>query len=233
MSKFLSFDIEIAMSIPEGVEDWSALHPMGITCAATWASDEDKPRVWCGRDDWGSFAPRMGMTELAMLVAYMHNAVADGYQVVTLNGAGFDFRELAESSMLHGVCKEIAWGHCDLFYQVFCQLGYAPGLNAISQGMNCGCKTADVDGAKAPELWMSGQYGKVLEYVANDAKLTLDVAQAIHDAGEVRWTSKNGRPQCVNIEKLLSVREASLLTLPDNSWMSNPWTRSKFTGWLQ
>lgn len=232
MNKFLSFDIEIAMSIPEGTEDWSALHPMGITCAATYASDEDKPRVWCGRDDWGAISPQMTVDELTGLLAYMDNAVADGYSIVTLNGAGFDFRELAASSQQWQICKDLAWNHLDLFYTLFCKLGYAPGLNAIATGMGCGSKTQDVDGARAPELWAVGQYGKVLEYVANDAKLTLDVAQAVASVGEVRWTSKSGRPQVVNVDRWLTVRESSLLELPNNSWMDKPWTRDKFVGWM-
>lgn len=68
---------------------------------------------------------------------------------------------------------------------------------------------------------------------ANDAKLTLGVALAVESAGVVRWTSKGGRPQTVNVDRWLTVREASLLPLPDNSWMSNPWKREKFTGWIK
>lgn len=235
MDKFLSFDIEIAMTIPEGIEDWSTLHPMGITCAATWASDEDSARVWCGRDRlWGDFAPQMSVEELSRLVNYLSVMSISGYKIVTLNGAGFDFRELAESSQRHIDCKRLSWDHYDIFYTLFCKLGYAPGLNAVAQGMGCGSKTQDVDGARAPELWAAGQYGKVLEYVANDAKLTLDVAQAVADAGEVRWTSKAGNPQAVNVDRWLTVKESSLLELPDNnSWMSKPWTRDKFVGWMQ
>lgn len=233
MNRFISFDIEIATTIPEGVEDWSTLHPLGITCAATWASDENRPRVWCGRDDWGAISAQMMQDELIALVAHLDDAVADGYKIVSLNGAGFDFRELAMSSGQHEICKDLAWNHYDLFFTLFCILGYAPGLNAIAQGMGCGSKTVNVDGAKAPELWQNGKYGQVLDYVANDAKLTLDVAQAVKSCGEVRWTSKSGRPQVVNVDQWLTVRESIELELPDNSWMKGKgWERSKFVGWL-
>lgn len=233
MHKFLSFDLEIATTIPEGVDDWSTLHPMGITCAATWASDESNPRLWCGHDKlWGHFVPQMVTEQLNSLINYLMVMSASDYKIVTLNGAGFDFRELAASSGRYESCKQLAWNHYDIFYAIFCQLGYAPGLNKVAQGMNCGSKTQDVDGAKAPELWATGQYGKVLEYVANDAKLTLDVAQAVAGAGEVRWISKSGKSQRVNIDRLLTVQESSLLPLPDNSWMDKPWTREKFIGWL-
>lgn len=233
MSKWLSFDIEIATTIPEGVEDWSTLHPMGITCAATWASDESNPSVWCGRDDRGAISERMTVAELAPLVGYLHESMADGYRVLGLNTAGFDFQELAASSGHYEICRHLGWNHYDLFFSLFCHLGYAPGLNAIAQGMGCGSKTENVDGARAPELWADGQYGKVLEYVANDARLTLDVALAVESAGTVRWTSKSGRPQVVNVDRWLTVRESSLLPLPDTSWMTNPWKREKFTAWMR
>ena len=36
--KYLAFDLEIAREIPEG-GDWKANRPLGISCAATLASD--------------------------------------------------------------------------------------------------------------------------------------------------------------------------------------------------
>ena len=235
MNKLISFDIEIASTIPEGVDDWSTLHPLGISCAATWASDEDKPRVWCGRYFFGDIARQMSIDEVCAMIAHLSNMQDEGYRIVTFNGAGFDFRELAASLPLDWgrKCQELAWNHCDIFFQVFCQLGYSPGLAAIAEGMGVGSKTKDVDGALAPELWQAGQYGKVLDYVANDALLTLQTAQAIEAAGEVRWTSRSGRPQVEPIDRQLSVAEASELPVPDTSWMDDAWSRSKFVGWLQ
>lgn len=232
MNQWLAFDIEIARLIPDDAQDWAALHPLGITCAATWASNEDKPMVWCGRDDWGSIAPQMNQVELAQLTNYLHHKTMQGYQVVGLNTAGFDFRELAVSSGEIEICKELAWGHCDLFLHVFCLKGFSPGLAAMAKGMDLPGKTDGMDGVKAPEMWNRGEYGKVLEYVVQDVRTTLDVAQAVEDDGWLYWTSKSGRPQAIKIERWLSVVESMELPLPDTSWMDEPWDRSKFVGWL-
>lgn len=232
MARWIAFDIEISKQIPDDTNDWSTLHPLGISCAATWASDEDKPMVWCGQDGWGSIAPQLSMIELAQLVSYLHYKTMQGYTVVGLNTAGFDFRELAVSSMLHDVCKEIAWSHVDLFFHVFCLKGFSPGLDAMAKGMDLPGKTEGIDGAKAPEMWQRGEYGKVLEYVVQDVRTTLDVAQSVENEGWLYWTSKSGRPQAIKIERWLSVAEAAELPLPDTSWMDEPWDRSKFMGWL-
>ena len=232
MTKWLAFDIEIAKTIPEGIDDWSSLHPLGISCAATWASDESTAKVWCGRDAWGAISPQMTMKELWLLVDYLHQMTLNGYQIVGLNTAGFDFRELAASSCRWHVCKEIAWSHVDLFFHVFCERGFSPGLNAMAHGMDLAGKTEGIDGAKAPELWAKGQYGKVLEYVVQDVRTTLDVAIAVESEGFLRWASKSGKLQAVRIDRWLPVVDAAELPVPDNSWMDKPWTREKFVGWL-
>ena len=73
----------------------------------------------------------------------------------------------------------------------------------------------------------------MLSYVAQDAKQTLDLAMAVEAAGELRWTSKSGRPNSVKIPQWLTVQEALELPEPDTGWMDAPWPRSKFTGWCQ
>lgn len=233
MNKFLAFDIEIAMEIPEGVDDWTKLHPMGITCAATWASDESRPRIWCGRDYWGAISHQMSTDELSRLIDHMIAYQSAGYQVLTFAGAGFDFLELAAASNRWDACKSLAWNHVDMMFQTICLLGYTPGLNRLAKGMGLEGKTEGVDGAKAPELWKNGYYGKVLEYVAQDVRTTLDVAQAVIDCGQMRWESKTGRQQGLKINQWLSVEVASLLPEPNVSWMTDPWPRSKFIGWMQ
>lgn len=36
--KYLAFDIEISKPIPDDATDWEQYRPLGISCAATWAS---------------------------------------------------------------------------------------------------------------------------------------------------------------------------------------------------
>ena len=93
--------------------------------------------------------------------------------------------------------------------------------------------TEGMDGAKAPELWRRGDYGKVLEYVAQDVRTTLDVAYAVDREKWLRWTSKSNAPVTVRVEKWLSVVEALDLPLPDVSWMGGKeWKRDKFVWWI-
>lgn len=233
MTNYLAFDIEIAVEIPEGIDDWSTLHPLGISCAATWKSDESKPMVWCGHDAYGAIASQMTPVELQRMIAYMQAATYQGYQILTFAGAGFDFLELAAASGEWEICRQLALGHVDMFFGVFSLLGYGPGLNRIAKGMGLAGKTEGMDGAKAPELWRRGDYGKVLEYVAQDVRTTLDVAQAVEREKWLRWTSKSNAPVTVRIEHWVPVIEAMNLPLPDVSWMGGKeWKREKFVGWL-
>ena len=55
--QLIAFDIEIAESLPDGVEDWLQHRPLGISCAATVASGE--PAVlWYGKKSTGGDAGR-------------------------------------------------------------------------------------------------------------------------------------------------------------------------------
>lgn len=232
-NRFLAFDIETAMIIPEGVTEWGALHPMGITCAATWASDEEKPRVWCGFDEcYGSITPAMSPRQVSKLVDYLEACYEDDYRIVTVNGAGFDFRELAESSGDFNVCRQLNLAHIDCFFHVLCHLGYSPGVDAMSKGMGLPGKLKDVGGALAPELWRTGEYGRVLSYVAQDVKQTLDLVMAVDSKKALSWTAKSGRRNTIQIPQWLTVAQALKLPEPDTSWMDSPWPRSKFTEWM-
>jgi len=52
--RYLAFDIETAKDIPGDDFNWRPHRPLGISCAATLASDSDQPRLctarhWMGR----------------------------------------------------------------------------------------------------------------------------------------------------------------------------------------
>lgn len=95
-------------------------------------------------------------------------------------------------------------------------------------------KVKIIDGCeKYQRIANNGDYHKVLEYVSQDVKATLALAQAIRDQGELRWVSRAGRPNQCDMPLLLTVKEAIPMPPPDTSWMSNPWPRSKFYGWIE
>lgn len=230
MTRYLAFDLEIAKTVPFN-QDLDAHRPLGITCAAGWASDQDNPVVWCGRGQHGEIAPAMTTGEVIAMINYLQGAVYQGYTLLTFNGAGFDFRCLVDEGGDPDVCKSLALSHVDIFFHLFCRLGYGPGLGRAAKGMGLAGKTEGMDGAKAPELWQRGQYGQVLQYVAQDVRTTLDLALAVESAKEVRWMSKAEKPVAVGVDRWLTVTESLALPEPDTSWMKDSRKREKFVGW--
>ena len=84
-----------------------------------------------------------------------------------------------------------------------------------------------------PSCGLGGNGRKSLPYVAQDARTTLEVAQACEGCGELRWIARSGKVRRMALgEGWLTVREALELPLPDTSWMDEPWPREKFTGWM-
>ena len=82
-------------------------------------------------------------------------------------------------------------------------------------------------------LWAEGRREEVLRYVAQDVRTTLDLATACETCGELRWVARSGKVRSMALgEGWLTVSEALGLPLPDTSWMSEPWPRERFTGWM-
>lgn len=227
--KYLAFDIEIAKEIPEGEIDWKAHRPLGITCAAAASSNGDLWNWWA--NDNGKFAPLMTAEQCRQMLADLGRLTDDGYTLLTWNGLGFDFDILAEESGEFQACKRLAMEHVDMMFHFFCVKGFPLGLDAASKGQGLPGKPEGMSGAKAPDLWIKGEYHKVLDYVSWDVKNTLAVATVVETSGRLNWTAQSGRPNTWECNKWLTVREAMELPEPDTSWMTNPWSRSKFYGW--
>ena len=224
MTRFASFDLEIARPVVDN--NWRG---NGISCAVCVLSDVPNALVWQGQPELGKHGAMAVAEALDVLLS-------DGYTLVTFNGAGFDLKVLAdECGPRHDYAAwfaEMARGHIDMFFDLFCRLGYGPGLNALAKGMGLGGKTEGVDGAMAPDMWQSGRYQEVIDYCIQDTRLTLQVAQAVIERGAAEWTSKSGKPQRVEIDHWLTPAQAVQLLEPDNSWMGDrAWPRSKFVGW--
>ncbi len=230
---YLAFDLEIAKGFPDGAPDWRPYRPFGISCAAT-ASASGDVRVWVGRDQAGNPADQMSQAEVVELVEYLQKEVAIGKTVLTWNGAGFDFDVLAEESGLGALCQELAINHVDMMFHFLCEKGYLLGLDKAAKGMGLAGKTAGMEGALAPKYWEQGRRQEVLEYVAQDARTTLQVGQVTEQRGMLSWVSSTGKNQQLLLRKgWLSVREALELPLPDTSWMKQPMKRNKFVGWMK
>ena len=203
----------------------------GITIAATLASG-DAPKLWYEQEQDGRATGGMVTTETAgALVSYLLDAAQTGHPIVTWNGAGFDFRVLARASGRTADCIDLAWAHVDLMFWLHSVKGFSVGLAKAAQAAGTG-KTPGITGADAPRLWATGQYERVQEYVAQDVRALAAVYEATVQRRELRWINSGGRTSSAR-GKVLAVREAAALPLPDTSWMKRPpWPREKFVGWM-
>lgn len=231
--RYLAFDIETAKDVPGEDFNWRPHRPLGISCAATLASDMDQPTLWFGKAADGSPAARMSREDAKELVTHLVQLASEGYRILTWNGLGFDFDILAEESAADKLCKQCALDHVDMMFHAFCSLGYPIALEKTAQGMGLPGKPVGMSGVKAPRLWAEGKFDKVLEYVAQDVRIALRVAQACEQRGKLEWITRKGTRGSMPLKNgWLSVKEALQLPEPDTSWMSAPIPRRDFTAWL-
>ena len=175
----------------------------------------------------------MTQPDLSKFVDVLQDCVEAGYTIVTLNGLGFDFDVLGEESQRVADCRQLALGHVDILFHIFCEKGFGVGLNAAAKAIGLS-KPEAIDGSVAPQLWKDGQCQQVLDYVAEDCKLTLAIAQKSEEMKIFRWITRKGSTARFDIPTgWFSVQDAMKLPLPDTSWMDRPWPRSKFTSWLE
>jgi hypothetical protein len=235
MSRYAAFDLEIAKLLPENATNLMAHRPLGITCAAVmFGAGTNQPTVWYGKTTSGDIAGKMSRKEAQDIVGFLQALIEQGWTLLTWNGLGFDFDVLAEESGLLNECRTLAQSHVDMMFHFFCVQGYALSLDKAARGMRLAGKTAGMSGALAPKMWSEGKHREVIDYLEQDVRTTLALAEAVDQHGELRWTSQRGSPMQVRLPQgWLRVQDAMSLPLPDTSWMSRPWPRSRFTGWLQ
>lgn len=231
MRRYLAFDLEIAKPLPDGIEDWKTIRPLGICCAATLSGNGTT--TFHGRTPNGEIADQLEPLDITQLVEHLVAAVDSGYTILTWNGLGFDFDVLAEESSELQTCKVLALDHVDMMFHIFCLKGYPLGLDTAAKGMGLPGKTPGMTGDKVPIYWAQGRRVEILDYLIQDVRTTLLLGQAVEQRRQLRWTSRSGKPQSLPMhDGWLTVRQAIELPEPDTSWMDDPWPRSKFMGWL-
>ena len=229
--RYIAFDIETT-KVMEDASDWRESRPLGISCAATLPID-DQPRLWHGGTDRTRPADQMSREEAAALVEYLTAQVAQGYTLLTWNGIGFDLDVLAEESQMLDNCRQLAANHVNMMFHVVCRLGYGVSLDAAARGMGLAGKPEGMTGAVAPVLWARGEREKVLAYVGQDTRTTLELALKCESVGAFRWIARSGKVRRMMLpDGWLTAGEALELPLPNTSWMSEPWPRERFTGWM-
>lgn len=225
--KLLAFDIET-----QDFDDSKDVRSAGITCAAAVVNGVDLT-IWYGGKQDGEFNEQMTKKEVLEVLDHLWSMVEAGYQIYTWNGLGFDFNIMYKESGNDERCKQMARSHVDMMFHFFCIKGYAISLEKAARGMGLKGKTEGMEGALAPTLWKQGEFSQVLDYLEQDVRVTLSLAKQCDLEKQMRWTSNTGRKQVCSLPAgWLTVDEVLKLPEPDTSWMSTPWPRSKFTGWL-
>jgi hypothetical protein len=231
--RYLAFDLETAKDVPGEDFNWKPHRPLGVSCAAVFPIDAGEPIVWHGKQPNGDPTPRMSRAETAKLVQELLKYVGEGYTVLTWNGLGFDFDILAEESAARDECKHLAQDHVDMMFHVFCDRGYPVALDKAAQALAIPGKPPGMSGLLAPQLWAQGRYREVLEYVAQDVRIALQVAVKCEERRRFEWITRKGTRSSINLPQgWLIVREAVRLPEPDTSWMDRPIPRREFTQWL-
>ena len=231
--KYLAFDIETAKVLPRDVPDILAHRPLGICCAAALGTDKTMPQLFYSKDASGIPSAQMCKDDLSGLVDFLTDQVNNGYTIVTHNGLGFDFDILAEESGRLSDCRKLAVAHVDMMFQVFCCKGFCVGLDPAGKAIGIG-KPDGVEGWKVPQLWKDGKCETVLNYVSQDCRIALEVAEKSEQQRSFSWITQRGTVSDLALPKgWLTVQDAMKLPLPDTSWMKTPpWPQSKFTKWL-
>ncbi len=239
MKKQIAFDIETAKDIPGDGFDWKPHRPLGISCIATLQSDQAEPEVWhslehqAGEKNQPRPASRMSQVDVAAFVRHLIGLTQQGYSILTWNGLSFDFDVLAEESGMFEECKQLAREHVDMMFHIVCEKGFPVGLDAAAKGLDVSGKLSGVAGVEVPKLWASGEYDKVLEYVKQDARITLEVAQKAEQNKKFQWKTRKGTISSMPLLRgWLTVEDALELAEPDTSWMTAPKGRKSFLAWM-
>lgn len=109
----------------------------------------------------------------------------------------------------------------DPMLQVLWQRGFPVALARAAEGLGLPLAKA-MSGAQAPEAWARGEFGRVLEYVAQDVLVTLRVAEAIEERRALRWVTRRGTVGHEPLPALRTVADVLAMPPPDQSWMDDP-----------
>jgi hypothetical protein len=178
------------------------------------------------------------------ILAALEDAVGRGGTIVTWNGAGFDFRLLADETGRHADCARLALKSVDMMFQVLCERGHPLSLDSALKGAGLPAKVNEVtlgngnvvqiNGADAPRYWQEGEYAAVMRYCAADAERTLALAVACQRSRRLAWISQKGRPNDMYLRTgWLTVEQCLALPLPDTSWMTRPIAREDVLKWTK
>jgi len=233
--KYLSFDIEIYNELKDGdsfERDFSEIIPS----VGAWGIDYTDVNFYYDK-------PFMTKETAQRLVGDMWCEYQKGRIPFTWNGLSFDFALLAQYSEMPEMCGRLALNGVDGMMLVVCHKGFMLGLDKALAGaglesklhqvkLNDGTTMFSMEGSKAPKLWRDGEYEAVKEYLRVDVIQPLKLADHIESTGELKWVANSGNKNTFRT-KMLTVKEALKLPVPNTSWMKTPpKSREEFYSWI-
>lgn len=215
---------------PYNIWDQGEFH---ITCGATATNRLYTPKHWYSMSGPPDFEPQpiIHQDTALDLLGYLAGMVASGYKLVTWNGTAFDWRLLAQETGCPKLCARLALKSYDPMFQFLCMKGHPVGLQAASTAIGYDGKL--MDGLDAIVEWPQ-QAAKVLDYVGQDAVLTVQVFEESVRAKGLAWLTKEHQEYNYWpwIYGPLTVQECLWLPQPDTSWMTHPIRREDQIGWI-
>ena len=111
-------------------------------------------------------------------------------------------------------------------FHVLCQLGFGISLSAVAKGMGLPGKAEEMSGAVVPRFWAEGKRAQVLEYVAQDVRTTLALAEMYESERQLCWVTRSGRKRQMALRRgWFPVAAAQKLPQPITFWMTAQWPR--------
>ena len=230
--KLLSVDIEISDVFELAKhEDMDKYAPFHISVAAT-AIHSGVNTVWYSPREAGSAEPALNIIreKAKELLQYLADMQRDGYMICAWNGLGFDLKWIGHVAEDMKLAARVALKSYDPMFQFFNQTGYPVALAAVAKAMGIE-QVKSMAGADAPKQWRGGNYQAVMDYVLGDCQLTNLIVLAIGEYRQVRWVATKGHVRAIPMPRLKTVEEVLKEPEPDQSWMTNPLKRNKFSDW--
>lgn len=226
----LSFDIEISdvfeLRGNEDMEKYAPLHP---SVAATVVHNGEE-RLWYSEGDEGRPSLNLTQNRAREMLDYLDSMQRNGFMVCAWNGLGFDLKWLGHQSGDLRLAANIAMKSYDPMFQFFNQTGFPIGLARVADAMKIPQKKL-MDGADAPIQWRAGNHQAVMDYVLGDCQMTNQIILAIQESRAISWVTLGGIYRVETMTALRTVEEVINDPDPDQSWMSGPLPKSKFSDW--
>ena len=186
MVKCVGFDIEVA-NVLRNFSAWKDYRPLVLTCIGLAPSDGEAIAYY---NPEGYITRNQAIEVVLKLQWYVHK----DYKIVTWNGLGFDWVLLSDTSGMKDECRNIAMSaqHVDIMFNMFMALGYGVGLGTACQETLGKGKL--MSGKEAPKEWKDGDRLQVLEYVKEDARLTIELYQYLLTQARplIKWRTRKG-----------------------------------------